>query len=206
MNGCYIVRNARALESCYKEYTQGREMNTHSEFVEVLLRRTIEACIGPSALRNQGSAKVLEKAREYLRTIDLRAFSDIDEPTFKSLLDKHTLKLQHHLPTNAQHWGAARKAMNLFLRDILYNRYLCSSYAFVQNEKWLEVPLDSYVARGIRANFDGDLPKWSGIKNLTPATSDKFQIAAKYIARNRKIVPVHLDVYFWREIAKRGSV
>jgi hypothetical protein len=181
-------------------------MKTQTEFVKVLLLRTIEACVGASALRNQGSPRVLERARQYLRTINLGAFGDIDEQTFRSLLDRHTLKLQQHLPPGAQRWGAARKAMNLFLRDVLYNRYLCSNYAFSQKEKWLEVPLDRYVAKGIRANFDGILPTWPGVKNLTRETSEKFQIAARQIARNRHVAPVHLDVYFWREIAKQRSV
>jgi hypothetical protein len=47
------------------------------------------------------------------------------------------------LPAGAKNWGAARKALNLVLRDILYNQYLQREYGFNRIGKWLELPLDS---------------------------------------------------------------
>ena len=49
----------------------------------------------------------------------------------------------------SRHWGAARKAVNLFLRDALCNRYLAEEFNLKKAEAWMEIPLDSAVARGI---------------------------------------------------------
>src|SRR5208283_1063473 len=108
-----------------------------------------QGAIGPSALRNQGNRGVLTIARRYLEAIDLFKFSVTNEQQFKSLLDANTKDLMNSFPKGARNWGAARKALNLFLRDVLYNHYLSQHFGFRQIEKWLEVPLDSYTAKAI---------------------------------------------------------
>jgi hypothetical protein len=118
-------------------------LKTSAGFNKVLLERTINAGIGPSALRNQGSKNVVGRARAYLNTVDYRAFSTMDQETFKKTLDNHTESLRKRLPAGAKNWGAARKALNLVLRDILYNQYLQREYGFNRIGKWLELPLDS---------------------------------------------------------------
>ena len=40
--------------------------------------------------------------------------------------------------------GAARKAINLFLRDALYNRYLNRRFALSWIQAWIEVPLTAW--------------------------------------------------------------
>ena len=89
------------------------------ELLKLLQYRTAEGATGPSALRNQGNRGVLAAARHFLKAIDLFEFSVTSEQKFKSVLDDHTNHLTLSFPEGARHWGAARKALNLFLRDVL---------------------------------------------------------------------------------------
>jgi len=173
------------------------------ELIELLQYRTAEGAIGPSALRNQGKSGVLAAARRFLRAIDLFRFSVNTECEFKSILDEHTNDLMVTFPKGARHWGTARKALNLYLRDVLYNRYLSRHFGFRKVEKWLEVPLDSYVAKAIRKGFGiKDLPPWKGIKYLTPESSQAYQEAARRLASKGGFARVHLDVLFWRGVGQ----
>lgn len=51
------------------------------------------------------------------------------QPQFLAKLDAETCRLQTVLPAGTRHWGSARKALNLFLRDALnvvthiFNKY-----------------------------------------------------------------------------------
>ena len=70
---------------------------------------------------------------------------------FQSRLNVATRRLKDRLPKGARNWGAARKALNIFLRDVLYNHYLRSRHHLDRLEEWLEVPLDRDVAAALRA-------------------------------------------------------
>ena len=70
---------------------------------------------------------------------DSTAFSDtgITDPTyiqnnllaeFRKWMDNTTEHLLDVFSLTVRPWGTARKAVNLFLRDVLYNRYLCSKF------------------------------------------------------------------------------
>ncbi|HSW40426.1 MAG TPA: hypothetical protein VLL97_13135, partial [Acidobacteriota bacterium] len=104
------------------------------------------------------------------------------------------------LPINGRPWGAARKAINLFLRDTLYNQYLHGHFHFGRLEPWLEVPLDSAVARGLKAAAKrGVLPRWPGLKHLSSDVSAEFQAFASTHAHTLRVDRVHLDMYLWLE-------
>jgi len=184
-------------------------MNT--TLTRLFQKRIAEGAVGPSSLRNQGSARVVGRAREYLKQIDLAKFAVRDEARFRALLNTETRALQRSLPVGSRHWGTARKALNLFLRDVLYHSYLRPLYRFDRIEKWLEVPLDSYVAKAIRADgaragHSPCIPKWRGIKHVTPDESFIFQEVTRGVARRMRIAPVHLDVYWWRRLGlPRGA-
>ncbi len=115
-------------------------------------------------------------------------------------LDRQTEFLLDDFPISGRPWGAARKAINLFLRDTLYNQYLCRRFGFHKLESWLEVPLDSASARGLKlAAGRGVLPRWPGLKHLGPAVSEEFQEFATGHARTIGLERVHLDMYLWLE-------
>jgi len=118
---------------------------------------------------------------------------------FQLWLDSQTELLLDSLPIKNRPWGAARKAINLFLRDSLYNQYLCKQFKLQSIETLLEIPLDSAVAKGLKKldSNRGELPRWPGLKNLTRKVSEDFQAFASEQANLKGIVRVHLDMYLW---------
>jgi hypothetical protein len=101
------------------------------------------------------------------------------------------------LPRPARSWGLARKCLNIFLRDCFYNAYLRDAYGLVVAESWLEVPLDSVVAEGLNKNLTVALPRWPGVKRVTPDLSARYQDEALNLSRDWGITRVHLDTYLW---------
>lgn len=170
------------------------------EFLDTLRLRLAEIAIGPSALRNQGAPGVIAAARSFLKGLDLRSFVVHEESSFLAKLDAATLDLQQSLPEGTRHWGGARKALNHFLRDALYCTDLATYYGLQVSRNWLEVPLDSYADRGLRRypHLGCDLPRWLGIKYLTPGASGEYQCVASAVARAEDVARVDLDVIFWR--------
>ena len=169
------------------------------DFIAKMQRSIGVTAVGPSALRGQGKG-VLKATQAYLGALDLSQIPLSAQDKYTDWLDEHTESLLDALPLRNRPWGAARKAINLFMRDILYNRYLNDHFAFVKLESWLEVPLDSAVAKGLKhyAGY-GCLPQWPGLKNLKPEISQKFQDFAMQHAKTQRIERVHLDVYLWLE-------
>lgn len=172
----------------------------NKEYLTILQKRTGVLAIGRSTLRNQGAPGVIEKARDYLKVIDLKPLKKIDTETkLKNYLQKHTIKLSNNFPRGAKgNWGAARKAINIFLRDCLYNQYLSKEYGFHKLEKWLEVPLDGDVANKLKSKHPDSELKWKSIKSLGKEMSDKFQSYASQSAKLDGVSRVHLDIKYWR--------
>lgn len=167
-------------------------------FLATMQRSVAVSAIGPSALRNQGQPGVIDAAREFLAHLDLSSYAVKKKEEFEVLHNSTTEILVKAFPKKAQNWGAARKAINLFLRDILYNRYLEERYQFSTIEEWLEIPLDSVVAKGLRKRSNkGELPSWPGLKNLSTEVNFLFQSFAEELANKRGLARVHLDMYLW---------
>ncbi len=161
--------------------------------------RTAELAIGTSTLRNQGAPGVVSAAREFLKELDLDLFRVRNRDSFHARLSAATRRLKGRLPKRARNWGAARKALNIFLRDALYNHYLRSRHGLERLEEWLEVPLDRDVATALRRETQGaSLPRWKTIKRLTPKISRRYQAVAQVVARRKGTQRVHLDLYYWR--------
>lgn len=173
----------------------------YDKTINLLVDKIAESSIGRSTLRGQGAPGVNLAARNFLKKIKLNDFSLAKtQSDFKINLDAYTKKLQRKFPENARNWGAARKAINLFLRSIVYNRHTCKFFKLSHIEKWLEVPLDSYVAKGLRlTNAGRELPRWKSIKSLEPDVSSEYQNVAKRVAKQLDIKRIHLDIYLWRD-------
>jgi len=170
-----------------------------NDFIVMMQRRTGVTAVGPSALRGQG-AGVLKATQAYLGLLDLSGIPKSAQGEYTDWLDKQTESLLDRLPIKNRPWGAARKAINLFLRDVLYNQYLNDHFEFRKLESWLEIPLDSAVAKGLKHRAGrGGLPQWPGLKALNSMVSDKFQAFAAQQAKRCGLERVHLDVYLWIE-------
>ena len=168
-------------------------------FIPTVQRKVATSAVGPSALRGQGRG-VLSVSQLFLASLSLARVPQSTEGRFMIWLDRQTDALLDALPVNGRPWGAARKAINLFLRDVLYNHYLSRQYAFRRVERWLEVPLDSAVARGLKTKAGrGILPRWPGLKHLDADLSHQYQVFASDHANALKIERVHLDMYLWLE-------
>ena len=183
-----------------------------TDFYKQLYRRIAQIAVGASAIRNQGKKGdkgLIKSCRDYFENeIDLTEFfnSLSSNEAYKTFLTTHTNDLANLFPLTARSWGAARKGLNLFLRDLTYNKYFADKFDlptdFDQNNdklKNLEVPLDKDVAKGLRKHYKRQLPKWNGIKHLTPDSSDEYQAKAMELASEKNIARVHLDLEFWRD-------
>ena len=169
------------------------------DFIKTMQCRTGVAAVGPSALRGQGKG-VLATTQSYLGAINLSKIPTSTASKYATWLNHHTGQLLNRLPIRNRPWGAARKALNLFMRDMLYNQYLNKHYSISKIEGWLELPLDSVVAKGLKQHAGhGQLPQWPGLKNLKPNISKVFQDYAAIYAIQKRIARVHLDVYLWLE-------
>lgn len=167
-----------------------------NDFIKTMQKRTAVSSMGPSSLRNQGVG-VLRCAQDYCGKLDLSAFSKSDELTFNKLLDRHTDRLLDILPVKTRPWGAARKAINLFLREALYNKYLSKNYHLNKIEKYLEIPLDRIVASELKSFARKELLHWPGLKKLKKPKSDEFQESATMLSDKNGYARVHLDMYLW---------
>jgi len=168
-------------------------------FVAAVQRRTASVAVGASTVRGIGPADTAARARAHLAKLDLDKFCQPTEHRLRNTLDRETLALMRSLPDGGRYWGLARKLLNIYMRDALYNKYLSKHYRLSAIERWLEVPLDSHVGKRLRSEFPGSpLPAWRTIKGLTPELSAVFQSAARVIASDRGIAAVHLDLFYWR--------
>jgi hypothetical protein len=173
-----------------------------TKFIKLVQRYVAESSLGPSTLRNQGAPGVLQAARNVLAEANLRSLVCTSPRSFARRLDALTENTRAALPAKGRRWGTSRKAVNIFLRDALYNTYLADHFSLVRIEPWLELPLDSYTVAGLRDEYDeGSLPQWPGVSKVTPETYAEFQLAASEVAAVRGIARVHLDMLWWRRPA-----
>lgn len=193
----------------FKEIT----IMTEREFLKRNHRRIAQISVGASALRNQGASGIVEIARDYFYTsIPINTFFSKmkSHVAYREFLHFHTIELLQQFPKGGKSWGAARKGLNLFLRDIVYNKFFSDYYklptdykGFNETIKHLEVPLDRDVAKGIQMVMKekAKLPmlQWKSIKGLQPGVSDSYQLEALHIAERLKTARVNLDLKYWRQ-------
>ena len=163
-----------------------------------------ELSANASTLRGRPAGTV-KRVRRFLRTLNLERYAVDDKAAFLRRLDHDTESLRKVLPQ--RQWGVARKSLNLFLRDVLYNHYLRRHFGLRRIESWLEIPLDSYSMKGMAAdpvNRHRRSPlRPIPIKDLTREVNCRFQRAAREIAARIGTQPVHLDLRYFR--AKRSN-
>ncbi|MDW7762062.1 MAG: hypothetical protein SCM96_15655 [Acidobacteriota bacterium] len=171
------------------------EIEKKSQLLQAFQSRTARISVGASTVRGRGNAGVVAAARRHLRQLDLSMFG---QPQFFDNLNVATIALRDSLPSGARHWGLARKVLNIFLRDCLYNTYLDAAFGLSKNLAYFEIPLDGITAVHLkRAAGRGMLPAWPGVKHLAEPLSVRYQEAATAEAGRRGIPRVHLDAIWW---------
>ena len=138
----------------------------------------------------------MDSARDFVSRLKIQQFGTQDQRSFVRRLEAATNQLQGTLPRRASSWGLARKLLNIFLRDSLYNTYLSKAHKLWKAEQYFEVPLDSITAARLHDERP-DLPRWLGVKYLTSDVSAAYQTAAQLVAERRGFARVHLDAYWW---------
>lgn len=148
-----------------------------------------------------GPTGTIKKAREFLGNLQLERFHKTTEEEFLKELNQATQELKRFLPKGGRHWGSARKFLNIFLRGCAYNKYLCKHHQLDHIEPWLEIPLDSHVAKGLRNEADKtNLPRWTSVIGLNEEVSKRFQEFASEVARREGVNRVDLDIKYWRRV------
>jgi hypothetical protein len=186
---------------------------SEQEFLSKIKRRLSQIAIGAPALRNQGAPGIVLTARSYCEALELDDFFKAlpSEKEYLVYLDRHTIQLSGRFSVQGN-WGAARKALNLFFRELVYNKFIADHYrlptslpAFNHQIQYLEVPLDLDVATGIFENSNPKPPKWDRIKRLNKEISAHYQQMASTIAAREGIAKIHLDLEYWRKNKGGGS-
>lgn len=166
--------------------------------IEAIHRYVAYGSVGASTVRGLRTKGVVAAARDALRRIDLQPYGVATPAAFLSQLDGDTEFVRLSLPKAAQHWGVARKLLNIFLRGALYNTYLTGHFGLSELDACYEIPLDSLSAAGIREHTSArPRPRWSGVKHVTPESNEHFQKLAADIASEKGTIRVHLDALFW---------
>ena len=167
------------------------------DFLTIQQKRIARIATVPSVARNQGAPGVLGSARHYLETVDCGRLATSSGQNYLAALDAVTDELMAVLPKGGRSWGIARKIVNIFIREALYNTYLTNHHRLGTSERFMEVPLDSFSARGIKSHCPRRLPVWPGIKGLQRSLSDLLQQHAAEIGEVKEIARIHLDALWW---------
>lgn len=171
----------------------------NKDFVSLLQKRIGGTSIGPSTARGMGPKGTIAAGRRFLQELQLQRLKVRSKKKFLEELDCLTAEFIDALPKEARHWGSSRKFLNIFLRGVHYNRFLCDFFNLYKIEPWLELPLDSHVAKGLKLEQGGkSLPRWTTVIGLTKAVSDDYQNFAELVARQVGTYRVHLDLKYWR--------
>lgn len=150
------------------------------------------------ALRNQEPG-VLKVVQDQLAKICLSQVPSDSANSYRRWLDRHTEEMLDAMTVDVRPWGAARKALNLFMRACICDHYLRLEYRLGGIEPLAEIPLDSIVATALKKEAGrGQLPVWPGLKRLKREQNEHFQAFAEEYSR-RLALParVYLDNYLW---------
>ncbi|MCL9841445.1 hypothetical protein PP715_19090 [Ralstonia solanacearum] len=174
------------------------------ETLDCIRRRMAHSAVGPSTIRGMAPAGTIGLVREFLGGYNLGQLKRWTQRTYTARLDEMTAALLVHLRASGKEqalgWGGCRKCVNIFLRNAMYNRYLAEKYQLDRLEPWMEVPLDSHVAAGLRKEEGiSDTPRWETVIGLTREASEGWQGIASVAAAGKGIHRVHLDVHYWRQ-------
>jgi hypothetical protein len=79
-----------------------------------------------------------------------------------------------------------------------YDHYLREEFKLYQLEEVLELSRDCLTAKGLKSiNTPRSLPRWNGVKYLTPNDNTHFQERAAELALESESAREHLANYIW---------
>jgi hypothetical protein len=171
------------------------------ELLRYVQRRLADGASGPSSLRNQGARGTTAAARAFLGQLNLTKLRSINATGYGRWLDSRTGELQRHLPQGARNWGTARKALNVFMVEVFFNRVLARECRMDRLKDVLETPLDSQAAKKLRAfarRRHLEVPPKMWVRYLTPELNQAYQVLASRMAKDNGLDRASLDLIPWR--------
>jgi hypothetical protein len=166
--------------------------STAERFKDEILRHHIAfSSVGPTTLRKMVGKGKRKRICNCLTEIDL---SVLQHRKLAAVIDGWTQELRQKVHIK---WGPARKAINLYLRDISYNFMARRKYRAEKFEKQLEIPLDNKIMSKIRSKTGSRRLRRSSVKGLTCCLSNDYQQEAQKIADKKKMLRVDLDALWW---------
>jgi hypothetical protein len=170
-----------------------------TRFIRLMQRYVVNIAITGPTLRYPGAEQVVEVARKFLSRLDLGVLRKTLPEGYAKQLDRWTETLKKALPQRAQNWGAARKAINVFMVQAFLNKHLVQEYGLHRFGQVLETPLDGQAGRRLRKLAGrGRLPPWDSLQRLTPAFSQRYQEFASELAAQHDVPRACLDMMLWR--------
>ena len=171
-----------------------------ADLLAAIQSRVARIAVGASTVRGRGNKGAAEASRAFLIDLDLTPFGTADHRHFARALNRNTEALRRALPRTCRKWGLARKVLDIFLRDALYTHYLRRRFNLNRSEAFFELPLDSITATALkRRHGRGKLPRWDGVRKVTPDVNDIFQDVALVTAKELGLERVHLDALWWSQ-------
>lgn len=161
------------------------------KLISELQRHIAFASVGPTTLRRMFSKKGARRdICTALAAIDLH---QLDGRDFESWLDTRTDELAR---ANGS-WGACRKALNLFMRDLANHHRIRQAYCMDRFDGDLELPLDGKVMRALHRECPDRLLKPVAVKSIEPDYHRAYQAVARDIAASLNVDRVDLDIFIW---------
>lgn len=187
-------------------------MTTEDEFLSALQQRIADIAAGTSTLRGQvtGEGKIIAVQQFLGKQVNLRDFATADGSTFRKALDLTTDRLVSAV--DGLKWGSARKSLNVFLRDCLYDRFITDRIDLQAGRPHMEIPLDGQVGKWLREQAEARRhpelpPRWNTIVGITSVQNEQYQRTAARVANEHPfelskigLERVDLDVLVWRQL------
>lgn len=185
-------------------------MNTSKRLFKDHVSRLVKVSISTSAFRNQGKPDLIKDTRKHIQdNVDLFKFSNaLKNRRYERYLNSETDKLCKAVRSRGCRWGTARKGLNIFFRDVLYNSFFFEELGLkFEYGDQLEIPLDSKtMGKILKLYKENDFknlikPSKTTIIKLNADNSKNYQIAAAQITKQISVYKgyrrVDLDMEFW---------
>lgn len=191
-----------------ERHNEGIDMQpTSAKKIDIVkyYQRYLARAVGGSALRNQGAKGMVKTARDYLETVDLKALAKCNDKQYIESLNRMTIELADLFPDGGNgNWGAARKAINIFLFACSRELVFSQAYGLDKIRPHLELPLDKYAIEHLRREAKAEseialLDNWNAIKRLKKPLSDQIQAFAAAVAARKGCLRCELDLVAWTE-------
>ncbi|MEX0686313.1 MAG: hypothetical protein WD267_00325 [Balneolales bacterium] len=168
------------------------------KFLSTLQQKLVYESVTPSHLGFKYAISEMHIIHNLIMSLDLSKFSTKNSDEFKQSLDESTSELVNTLSAEERTWGTARTAINFYLREALYNRYLSEVNDLFLSEHFFETPINDTSVLTLRRQKNGStLPEWSGLSLFTPEQSDTYQNFAADLAKDLGVSRVHLELFLW---------